>query len=191
GIETRVFERDRGLRRYQLQHVDPVRGEDARRQVVFKVESTRDLRLVDQRQTKNRADPVVEDVGIDRKWVLSAGVIDNNVVSSTHRVSNHGLGQHGCVDRGISLVYGDLVSAEGSLCLNQELVASLKDQETPFSPSVLEGRAHETVDQFFQNHLARNGLRDFDHRGQVQELGRRQDGARWRRGQQFLFEMRV
>ena len=74
-----------------------------------------------------------------------------------------------------------LFSAARGLCLNHELITMWKDQEAPFSAGLLDGSAHETVDQFLQNHLAGDGLRDFDYRGQIQEFGRRQDCARRRR----------
>ena len=43
---------------------------------------------------------------------------------------------------------------------------------------MLDRRAHEPVDQFFQNYLARDCLRDLDHRGQIQEFAPCHDRAR-------------
>ena len=38
GVQLGISERDRGLRREQFEHCEPVRREDARRQVVLQVE---------------------------------------------------------------------------------------------------------------------------------------------------------
>src|SRR5215471_14000979 len=42
-------------------------------------------------------------------------------------------------------------------------ISSRNDQETSFGAGVLDGRAQEPVDEFFENHLARKCLRSFDH----------------------------
>ena len=70
AIEPRILEGHRCLRREHLQHGDPVRSEDARGQVVFEIENTREFRLVDQRQTENGTDATLKDVGIGGKRVL-------------------------------------------------------------------------------------------------------------------------
>src|SRR5437879_4470806 len=46
AIELRILERDRRLRRKHLQHRDAVRSENVWRQIVFKVENTDELGLV-------------------------------------------------------------------------------------------------------------------------------------------------
>src|SRR5262249_58540979 len=104
---------------------------------------------------------------------------------------NDGLRQHSGADWSITSLHCDVVSASAALCLNQELITSWNDQETSFSASVLNGRAHETLDQFFENHLARDCLRDLAHRRQIYDFGRHPDCASRRRDQRFLFEMRI
>ena len=159
AIEPRILEGYRCLRCEHLQDRDPVRREYARRQVVFKIENAREVRLVDQRQTQNGPDAMVKDVGIRRKGVLCRGIIENHVVSSSHHVANDGLRQHGRVGGGIPLVHRDGIAAGGCLRLNQELIALWADEKTAFSAGVLDRRAHETVDERFQHHLARDRLR--------------------------------
>ena len=114
---------------------------------------------------------MVKDVGIRRKRVLCRGIIENHVVSSSHHVANDGLRQHCGVGGGISLVHRDGIAARGRLRLNQELIALWADEKTAFSAGVLDRRAHETVDERFQHHLARDRLGDFHHRGEIQEFG--------------------
>src|SRR5262245_29016438 len=53
AIKPRILERDRGLRRQHLQHRDALGRENARRQIVFKIENTYELSLVDQWPTKD------------------------------------------------------------------------------------------------------------------------------------------
>jgi hypothetical protein len=64
-------------------------------------------------------------------------------------------------------MHGDIVSDGRGLSRYLQLIISRTDQETSFSARVLDGRAQDPVDQFFQNHLARDCLRDFDHCGQI------------------------
>ena len=55
------------------------------------------------------------------------------------------------------------------------------DQETSLGAGVLDGRAHEPVDELFQNHLAGECLRDFDHGREIELFDRCFDRARWTR----------
>src|SRR5712672_2030252 len=88
-------------------------------------------------------------------------------------------------------MHRDFIAAGSSFCLNQELIPLGMDQQTAVSAGMLNSRAHETVDQFFQDHLTRNRLRDFKYRGQIQEFRRRRESARRRRDERSLFEMRI
>src|SRR5215510_13007800 len=62
-----------------------------------------------------------------------------------------------------------------------QLLTSRDNQETSFGAGVLEGRAHEFVDELFQHHFAGECLRDFDHRCEIEMFDRRLDRARWTR----------
>src|SRR5215475_9662909 len=62
-----------------------------------------------------------------------------------------------------------------------QLIIPWNDQKTSFRAGVLEGCAHKFVDELFQHHLARERLRDFDHRREIEIFDRRFDHARWTR----------
>src|SRR5215831_18812159 len=53
------------------------------------------------------------------------------------------------------------------------------DQETSLGAGVLDGRAQEPVDEFFENHLARECLRGFNHCREIELFDRCFDRARW------------
>ena len=75
-------------------------------------------------------------------------------------------------------MHGYTFSTDGCFRFHLQLITSRNYQETPLGACVLDSRAHEPVDQFFQNHLARDCLRDFNHRRQIQEFDRCHNGAR-------------
>jgi len=76
-------------------------------------------------------------------------------------------------------MYDDIVSAGRGFRLYALLNPSRENQETSLSTRVLDRRAHELIDEFFQDHLARDCLRDFDNSSEIQEFDRRHDRARW------------
>jgi hypothetical protein len=51
-------------------------------------------------------------------------------------------------------MHADIISASRSLRLNLQLDISGKNQETSFRTSVLNCRAHQLINEFFQNYLA-------------------------------------
>src|ERR1700751_4464821 len=75
-------------------------------------------------------------------------------------------------------MHPDVVYASGGFRLYVQFITSKKDQKTSLGAGVLDGRAHDSVDQFLQNHLARDCLRDFDYRSQIQEFARCQNCPR-------------
>src|SRR4029077_10378277 len=79
--------------------------------------------------------------------------------------------------RGISQMHCDIVSENRGLRLDLQFITDVKDQQTALSTRVLDGRAHDSLDEFFQNHFARDCLGDFDYGRQIQELRRRHDRA--------------
>ena len=64
-------------------------------------------------------------------------------------------------------MHGYTRSTNSRFCLYLQLITWRRDQETPFSTRLLNGRAHDPVDQFFQDHLARHRLRDLDYGRQI------------------------
>src|SRR5262249_46674410 len=70
AIKPRILQRDRRLRRKQLQYRDALRRENMRCQIVLKVENADELPLIDQWQTENGTDATLNDVGIGRKRIL-------------------------------------------------------------------------------------------------------------------------
>src|SRR6516165_12303500 len=58
-------------------------------------------------------------------------------------------------------------------------ISPRNDQETSLGAAVLDGRAQEPVDEFFENHLARKCLGGFNHCREIEMFDRRFDRARW------------
>src|SRR5262249_14082306 len=65
------------------------------------------------------------------------------------------------------------------------------NQQTPLGTGMLDGRTHELVDELFQNHLARECLRDVDHRREIELFDRCFDRARWTRRALILPQPRM
>src|SRR5262252_8150134 len=57
-------------------------------------------------------------------------------------------------------------------------ISSRNDQETSLGAGVLDGRAQEPVNEFFENHFARKCLRDFNHCREIEMFDRCFDRAR-------------
>src|SRR6516165_10995985 len=72
-----------------------------------------------------------------------------------------------------------ILSTSDRFCLYLQLINSRDNQKTSFGAGVLEGCAHKFVDELFQHHLARERLRDFDHRREIELFDRCFDRARW------------
>src|SRR5215469_3042253 len=56
---------------------------------------------------------------------------------------------------------------------------------------MLDNRAHQSVDQLVQNQLARECLRDLDHRREIETVDRRFDRPRWCRPATVLPQLRM
>src|SRR5262249_61790823 len=76
-IEPRILKRNCGLRSKHLQHRDALGRENARRQIVFKIENADEFSLVDQWQTENGAGATPNDGGIGRKRILRRCIVEN------------------------------------------------------------------------------------------------------------------
>ena len=101
------------------------------------------------------------------------------------------LWQRGRGDGRLSQTHDDRVAAGRGFRLYPQLIASRKNQQTSLSTRVLNRGAHERVDQFLQDDLARHGLRDFDHGREIQVFDRCPDRARRTGHWLFLPEVRI
>src|SRR6516165_11412471 len=70
-------------------------------------------------------------------------------------------------------------------------ISPRNDQKTSLGAAVLGGRAQEPVDEFFENHLARERLRGFNHCREIEMFDRRFDRARWHSRVLVLPQMRI
>src|SRR6516165_11729084 len=77
-IELRILKRNRGLRSKHLQDRDAFGRENARSQIVFKIENADELSLVDQWQTENGPGATSDDVRIGSKRILRRCIIKNH-----------------------------------------------------------------------------------------------------------------
>src|SRR4029077_2947295 len=89
----------------------------------------------------------------------------------------------------ISQMHGYILSADGCFRFRQQLITSRNYQETPLGASVLDGRAHESVKQLFEDDLARDDLRHLDDGREVERFNRRLD--RGCRNEQGLLRPKV
>ena len=71
-----------------------------------------------------------------------------------------------------------MIAAGCRLRLNAIVISSRKNQETSFGARVLDGRAHQRVDQLLQHDLTRHRFGHLDHGRQIEVL----DGCLDRRG---------
>src|SRR5262249_9095886 len=95
-IKPRVLEGDRRLRRKHLQHHDARRGENARHQIVFKVENADEFSPIDQGRAENGTDAALNDVRIGSKRVLRQCIIKNYGLLGAYRIANERLWQGDC-----------------------------------------------------------------------------------------------
>src|SRR5262249_21982975 len=78
-------------------------------------------------------------------------------------------------------MHGYVLSTSGRFRFYLQLIDSRGNQETSLGAGLLDCRPHELVDELFQNHLAGNRLRHFDHGREIELVDRRFDRARWTR----------
>src|SRR6201993_2969582 len=94
---------------------------------------------------------------------------------------------HGCWCQ----THDNRVPAGRGLRLNSLVQTSGKNQQTSLRARVLNRSAHERVDQFLQNDLARHCLRDLDNSNQLQVFDRCPNRARGTGYWLFRFEVRI
>src|SRR5215469_18036222 len=130
---------------------------------------------MDQRQTEDGPRVTLTDVRVGRKRILCCGVVQNNVFPGTSNILDDRF-RHSAYDH-FSPTDDDRLPVGEGFRFYSLLVPSGKHQQTSLSARVLNRCAHERVDQLFQNQLARQGLRDFDNRSEIQLLDRCSDRA--------------
>src|SRR5262249_25389397 len=143
-----------------------------------KVENSDDFSLVDQWQTEDGSGAAPSDIRIGGKRALRRCIIDNHGLSRPYCIANDRLRQRdwtACT--ALLQVHGYIFSARCCLCVYPQFLTLCGNQEASLGAGVLEGRAHEPVDELFQNDLARKYLRDFDHGCEVELLDRGFDRA--------------
>src|SRR6476659_5535002 len=113
---------------------------------------------------------MLNDVGIHGKWVPRRGVVENYVLVSAHDVPNERLRQHGGNVGAVWQIHGYILSSNGRFRLYLQLVTSRNNQEASLGACVLDGRPHEPVDQFLQDHLARHSLRNLEDSPEIEPV---------------------
>src|SRR6516162_6530867 len=93
-------------------------------------------------------------------------------------ITNQRLRQRGWAAGPVPQMHFYILSTSDRFCLYLQLINSRDNQKTSFGTGVLEGCAHEFVNELFQHHLARERLRDFDHRREIEIFDRSFDHAR-------------
>jgi hypothetical protein len=78
-------------------------------------------------------------------------------------------------------VHGDVHAMRDCLRVDLQPLALQGDQEASLGSGVLDGRAHEPVDQLFQNHFAGDGLRYLNHGREVELFDQCLDRTAWSR----------
>src|SRR5215472_14005373 len=106
-------------------------------------------------------------------------------------IANQRLRQRGCAVGPVPQMHFYILSTSDRFRLYLQLITSRDNQKTSFGAGVLEGCAHEFVDELFQHHLAGERLRDLDHRREIEQFDRRLDRARWSRQALALPQMRI
>src|SRR5262249_16222846 len=148
-----------------FQHRDSRLGEDVGSQVVFEVQHTDGFGLIDQWQAENGARVTFTDVRIRGKGIVCCGIVDDHTLMGAHDIMDDRLWSY--AHSRLSPAHDDSVAADRGFGLYPLLDTSQTNQQPSLSTRVLDRRAHQCVDQSFQNDLARDRLRDLDNGGQI------------------------
>ena len=132
------------------------------------------------------------DVGIGGKRGLGRGIVENDALAGAQDIVEDRLRQHRRGHRHIAQLHVAMCTAVDPVVASAAMRCSppsRQDQQTALGARLLNRRAHERVDQFFQDNLARDGLRHLDHGREVEVFDRRRDRAR--RAGRRLFRPKV
>src|SRR5262245_55817777 len=94
-------------------------------------------------------------------------------------ITDQRLRQRGRAVEAVAQMHGYILSTGDRIRLYLQLITSRDNQKTSFGAGVLKGCTHKFVDELFQNHFARERLRDFDHRCEIEMFDRCLDRTRW------------
>ena len=146
------------------------------RQVVFQVQHPEQAGLLEDRQAQDRPCMVLANVVIGREWVLARGVMQQHAFLGSQNIAEDGLRQIRCGDVRLPEMDLHLVTAGRGFRFDPVFIPLRKNQHTSFGAGVLDGRAHERVDQLLQDNLTRQRLGHLDHGCQIEVL----DGCLYR-----------
>ena len=136
-----------------MQHRDPGRCEDMRRQVVLEIQHADEAGLLHQGQAEDRPGVLLTDVHIRRELVWGRGVIQHHTLLRAEDVVEDGLRYlRGRCSR-LSETDLDPVTGSCGFRCDSQRVTSRKDQEPSLGAGMLDRDQHERIDQFFENNL--------------------------------------
>ncbi len=180
GIKPRVLQRNRRLGSQHLQDCYPARTERIRCQVVLQVQQADQCGLPHDRQAQHRLGLPAGKVVVRRKGVRLRRIDEQHPLLAAPDVIDDGCGQRG-LGRGLVRMQPHLNRLLLDACLGREYQAPIVgEQQMPgLCTGIFEHNAHQRVDQFFQDDLARYRLRTFDNSREIQVFHRRPDRVRW------------
>ena len=97
-------------------------------------------------------------------------------------------------DRGqwiVAQFHDDCIAAGLRFRRDPRLAAGRQNQHASLGARLLDRSAHERVDQFFKNDLARDGLRHLDHGREIEVFDGRRDRAGWIGWRLFRAQVRI
>ena len=158
SIEIGIFQRDRGLRGEQLQHRDTGWREHPRGQAILQIQNADELGLFNERQAENGPTMTVADVRVFGKRGPGRGVVEYDVVPGALDIGQHRLRQRDCRHGLVAHTHDHFVAARRGLRRDPQLGSARQSQQSALCARLLDRRAHDRVDQFFELNLARSGL---------------------------------
>ena len=191
AVQTGILQRDRGLRGEQLQHRYARWGKHAGREAVLEVEHADQLCLGEQGQAENRARPPLTDVRISGERGLGRGIIEDHAFPGTQDIMENGLRQRGPDHRMIVKPHEDRVAAGCGFGREPWLALAHQNEQASFGAGLLEGGAQKRIDQFDEDDLARNSLRDLYYGREVELVDRRPDRVGRPDGGQLILELGI
>ena len=115
---------------------------------------------------------------VRREDILTGRILNDHALFGPEDILKHRTRENRRSDARLPQDDAHVIAAGGRLRLNAIVLPSGKNQETSFGTRVLDGRAHQRVDQFLQHDLTRYRFGYLDHRRQIEML----DWCLYRRG---------
>lgn len=120
---------------------------------------------------------MVFDIRIGGEGGIARGIAHHDALPRAQDIAKNRLRQHGRADRLVNKPYRHACADARRPRLDPLRWALRKHEQTAIRPRLLDGGAHEHVDQLVQIHFAGNGLRQLDYRGKVQLFDRVDGGS--------------